>query len=149
VGSSYLPSDLIAAFLFAQMEASSDITARRLAIWNAYHDAFAALERSGTVRRPVIPGHCRHNAHMHYLLLSSEGRRRRFIADMKKTGIHPVFHYVPLHDSPAGRRFARVHGGMDVTNDVSARLVRMPLWIGLEPYIQEVIRRSVDELMVN
>jgi len=139
IGSSFLPSELIAAFLFAQMEASDDITGRRIAIWNTYHDTLAALEDQGIVRRPVIPGHCRHNAHMYYLLLSDEGRRGRFIANLKKSGIHPVFHYVPLHDSPAGRHYGRVHGDMSVTNAMSARLVRLPLWIGLEQYLDQVI----------
>jgi dTDP-4-amino-4,6-dideoxygalactose transaminase len=145
-GSSYLPSELIAAFLFAQMEASDDITARRLAIWNAYHGAFDDREGRGTVQRPVVPGHCRHNAHMYYLMLSSEERRRRFIAALKQQGIHPVFHYVPLHDSPAGKRFGRVHGAMDATNAAGERLVRLPLWIGLEEHLDRVIAAVQEEL---
>jgi dTDP-4-amino-4,6-dideoxygalactose transaminase len=146
VGSSYLPSELIAAFLFAQMEASDDITARRLAIWNTYHEALIALEGRGVLRRPIIPEHCCQNAHMYYLLLSDEARRRRFIAALKEKGIHPVFHYVPLHDSPAGKRYGRVHGGMDVTNAMSGRLVRLPLWIGLEQHLGTVISAVQEEL---
>lgn len=146
IGSSYLPSELVAAFLFAQMEASEEITRRRVGLWDAYHGAFAALERQGTVRRPVVPDHCRHNGHMYYLLLADESRRRRFIDNLKKTGIHPVFHYVPLHDSPGGRRFGRVHGDMSITTEMSGRLVRLPFWLGLEQYIEEVIRIAVKEL---
>jgi dTDP-4-amino-4,6-dideoxygalactose transaminase len=129
VGSSYLPSEILAAFLAAQMEEAEAITERRLRIWNAYHDAFAALETRGLVRRPVVPAHCRHNAHLYYLLLRDLDTRTRFISTLKAAGVHTVFHYVPLHSAPAGQRYGRAAGALPVTDDASDRLVRLPLWL--------------------
>ncbi len=146
IGSSYLPSELIAAFLYAQMEAAEEIMRRRLAIWNRYHTALQHSERAGLMRRPIIPPSCSHNAHMYYLLLENEAKRSLFIAGLKKSGIHSVFHYVPLHSSPAGMRFGRVYGGMDVTDRMSERLVRLPLWVGLEEHLDFVIESVIAEL---
>jgi dTDP-4-amino-4,6-dideoxygalactose transaminase len=129
VGSSYLPSEILAAFLAAQIEEAERITERRLAIWNAYHDAFHALESRGELRRPIVPPHCRHNAHMYYLLLRDIDARSRFIAALKAADIHTVFHYVPLHSAPAGRRHGRVVGELPVTDRASDCLVRLPLWL--------------------
>jgi dTDP-4-amino-4,6-dideoxygalactose transaminase len=140
IGSSYLPSDLIAAFLWAQLEEANSITRRRIALWNTYHEAFRDAESSGRVRRPIIPDQCEHNAHMYYLLLPSAARRTEFIDHLKKQGIHCVFHYVPLHSSPAGKRVARCHGDMGITDEMSDRLVRLPLWLGIEEMQSEVIR---------
>ena len=131
VGSSYLPGEIIAAFLWAQMEEADDITRRRLAVWDIYHAAFERLELSGDVRRPVIPAACRHNAHMYYLLLPDLEARTDILARLKLSGINAVFHYVPLHSSPAGKRLGRTHGSLDVTNRQSERLLRLPLWVGL------------------
>jgi dTDP-4-amino-4,6-dideoxygalactose transaminase len=131
VGSSYLLSEINAAFLWAQLRQSAEITAARLAIWDAYHAAFAALEERGLLRRPVVPPDVTHNGHIYYVLLEDATARDGFIAAMARAGIHCVFHYVPLHSSPAGRRFGRAHGNLTVTDDVSERLVRMPLWIGM------------------
>jgi len=129
VGSSYLPGEIVAAFLAAQMEEAERITRERLAIWSRYHEAFAPLEASERVRRPIVPAECRHNAHMYYLLLRDVDERTRFIATMKANGIHPVFHYVPLHSAPAGRRYGRASGELAVTDRSSDRLVRLPLWL--------------------
>ncbi|MBC6942279.1 MAG: dTDP-4-amino-4,6-dideoxygalactose transaminase [Xanthomonadales bacterium] len=129
VGSSYLPGEIIAAFLAAQIEHADDITQRRMALWQRYHDAFAALESQGRLRRPIVPAHCRHNAHMYYLLLADLDERTRFITSLKARDIHPVFHYIPLHSAPAGQRYARTHGSMGVTDATSDRLVRLPLWL--------------------
>ena len=139
VGSSYLPSDLVAAFLWAQLEEADAITRRRMALWDTYHAAFEPAEESGTVRRPVVPAECGHNAHMYYLLLPSLAQRTRFIAELAHKGIHCVFHYVPLHSSPFGRRQARCHGELRVTEDIAERLVRLPLWLGLEDVQHDVI----------
>jgi len=148
IGSSYLPSELTAAFLWAQMEEADEITRRRLAIWNLYHEAFAGIEREGLVRRPIIPPMCRHNAHMYYLLLPDLERRTAFIGHLKDRGIGAVFHYVPLHSSNAGLRFARAHGPMRETDAYSERLVRLPLWIDLTPdLIDAVIEASVEAAM--
>jgi dTDP-4-amino-4,6-dideoxygalactose transaminase len=139
IGSSYLPGELTAAFLWAQMEAAEDITRRRLALWNRYHEAFAELEECGAVRRPVVPTDCSHNAHMYYLLLRNLAARTEFISRMNEIGISTVFHYVPLHEAPAGLRYARAHGDLSATTRLSERLVRLPLWVGLEDHIDEVI----------
>jgi dTDP-4-amino-4,6-dideoxygalactose transaminase len=129
IGSSYLPSEILAAFLAAQIEEAETINARRLAIWNRYHEAFAALEAAGRLRRPIVPAHCAHNAHMYYLLLDDLDTRTRFIAALKSKDIHPVFHYVPLHSAPAGRKYGRAVGDLAVTDRTSERLVRLPLWL--------------------
>ena len=142
VGSSYLPGEVIAAFLWAQMEEADSITQRRLAIWERYHEAFEDMEISGLLRRPVIPVTCSHNAHMYYLLLSNLDKRTTFINDLKVKGINSVFHYVPLHSAPAGMKFGRANGDLSITNQFSERLVRLPLWIGLDPHIDRVINYS-------
>jgi dTDP-4-amino-4,6-dideoxygalactose transaminase len=138
-GSSYLPGELISAFLWAQMEEADAITNRRLAIWNKYHAAFESLELTGKLRRPVILADVGHNAHMYYLLLPSLDERTTFISGLKEAGVSTVFHYVPLHSSPYGSSISRTHGDMTNTNDLSNRLVRLPLWLGLEPLQDHVI----------
>ncbi len=146
LGSSYLPSELIAAFLFAQMEEADSITARRLSLWNTYHSVFASAEIQGKIQRPVIPDSCTHNAHMYYLLLPDSQKRDRIIKTLKQRDIHAVFHYVPLHSSPAGRKYGRCSGSMDVTDTVSQRLVRLPLWVGLEDLQGQVIAAVLEAL---
>jgi dTDP-4-amino-4,6-dideoxygalactose transaminase len=141
IGSSYLPSELVASFLWAQLEEADEITRRRLAIWDTYHEAFAPLERQGLVRRPVVPEGCTHNAHMYYLLLRDLGARTEFIARLRESGVNAVFHYVPLHSSDAGVRFGRGHGRFNQTDSNSERLVRLPLWVELS---QEQIGKVVD-----
>jgi len=131
VGSSFLMSDVTAALLAEQLERVEQITAARLAIWDAYHAAFEPLEQAGVVRRPVIPAGASHNAHLYRLMLVDRGARDRLIAALAADGISAYFHYVPLHSAPAGRRFGRVHGPMDVTDAAAGQLVRMPLWVGI------------------
>ena len=132
VGSSFLPSELVAAFLWAQLEQADILTERRLEVWSAYHEAFELLEDEGLVRRPVVPGDCTPNAHIYSLLLPDLAARSSFIEALKAMGINSTFHYVPLHDSPAGRRFGRAFGDLDVTRSISERIVRLPLWIGMD-----------------
>lgn len=132
VGSSYLPGELIAAFLWAQLQQGDDITRRRLGIWRHYHEKLAVLEERGWIRRPIVPEGCVHNAHMYYVLLPSLAQRQEVIRRMRERGVSPVFHYVPLHSAPAGRRFARAHGSMQRTDELSDRLLRLPLWIGVD-----------------
>lgn len=131
IGSSYLPSEINAAFLFAQLEVVDKITQKRLEIWEQYHQAFTRLEAQGKVRRPIIPDECRHNAHMYYLLLPSLEIRTLLIEKLKIFGINTVFHYVPLHSSPAGIKYGRANDSMAFTNQLSERLIRLPLWFGL------------------
>ncbi len=146
VGSSYLPSELIAAFLWAQMEEADAITQRRLAMWKTYHHWMADQEIAGKVRRPVIPGHCVHNAHMYYLLLPDLDRRTAVITRLKKVGIQSVFHYVPLHSAPVGQRMGRTSGELPVTVEMSDRLLRLPLWVGLEDQQSDVIRQIFEAI---
>lgn len=146
IGSSYLPGEIIAAFLWAQMEEADAITARRLAIWERYHNAFERLELAGRVRRPAIPDGCGHNAHMYYLLLRDLDDRTAFIQAMKAEGIQCVFHYVPLHSAPFGRKVSRTVDLLPVTNDIADRLVRLPLWVGLEEQQERVIEAVITIL---
>ena len=131
VGSSYLPSELIAAFLWAQLESSDEINRRRLEIWNGYHERFAELERSERVRRPIVPRHVTHNAHMYYLLLPDLDTRTAVVVALRECAKGTVVHYVRMHNAPAGRRYGRVHGSMCVTDDIAERLLRLPLWPGM------------------
>ena len=146
IGSSFLPGEIVAAFLLAQMEDADSITARRLELWQRYHARFEPLERAGRLRRPVIPAGCKHNGHLYYVLLPSLELRTRLMARLKALGILSVFHYVPLHSSPAGRRFGRVSGSMANTDDLSARVLRLPLWIGLDPAVIETIAAAIESL---
>lgn len=144
VGSSYLPGEIISAFLWAQMQQADLITERRLNIWSKYHESFEPLEKEGKVRRPIVPEGCEHNAHMYYLLLENLGERTKFIDHMKSKNILCVFHYVPLHDSPQGIESCRVHESMTVTNKSSSILVRLPLWLGVEQQQQMIIESALE-----
>lgn len=141
IGSSFLPSDIIAAFLWAQLEQAEAILARRQALWAKYHAAFEPLERGGRLRRPSVPRDAAQNAHSYFLVLADLASRQRFIDTLRTQGVHAVFHYVPLHSSPAGKKFGRASGSMRVTDSVAERLVRLPLWIGLESQQDYVIER--------
>lgn len=144
IGSSYLPGEIIAAFLWAQMEEAESITQQRLEIWQRYHDVFATLEAAGMLRRHVVPDGCQHNAHMYYILLESLAKRTQLISKLKECGVHTVFHYVPLHNSPAGKKYGRVHGSMAITQDVSDRLVRLPMWLGVENNQQYIVSTLIS-----
>jgi dTDP-4-amino-4,6-dideoxygalactose transaminase len=146
LGSSFLTSEINAAYLWAQLEAADEITAGRLASWRAYHERFAELEASGRARRPLVPAGCEHNAHMYYLLLDDLDTRVRLIADLRSQGIQAVFHYIPLHSSPAGRRFGRTQRRLSVTQEISERLVRLPLWSGMS---ESEIDRVADAVLAS
>jgi len=148
VGSSFLPGELIAAFLWAQLEEASSITQERLAIWNNYHTALAPLEEKGLLRRPIVPAECQHNAHMYYILLPQEVNRQSVLEQLKHHEIHSVFHYVPLHSSPGGQRYGRMSGELPVTNKQSERLVRLPMWIGLSPEQQSKIIEILSNAII-
>jgi dTDP-4-amino-4,6-dideoxygalactose transaminase len=142
-GSSFLPGELIAAFLWAQLEEAERITRVRLARWQRYHELLAPFEAKGMLRRPIVPDDCRHNAHMYYVLLGTGIERDRVLDELKRQRINSVFHYVPLHSSPAGRRYGRVSGEMAVTNTQSERLLRLPLWVGLTEQQQDMVVNAV------
>ena len=147
VGSSYLPSELQAAFLLAQLESAEEITAQRMAAWHRYRQNLLPLEHAGKLRLPVIPDGCRHNAHMFYILLNSAAEQREVLEGMNKRGVNAVFHYQPLHSSPAGQVYGRAHGSLKVTDDIFSRLVRLPLFAELTAeqvdYICEILAAIV------
>jgi dTDP-4-amino-4,6-dideoxygalactose transaminase len=131
LGSSYLLSEVSAAFLAAQLEQLDEITAERRAIWARYHEAFAGLEEAGLVERPHVPAGCEHSGHLYYLLTNDADGRERLIRDLRDDGVVSVFHYLPLHESPAGLRLGRPGGQISVAPSASSRLVRLPLWSGM------------------
>jgi dTDP-4-amino-4,6-dideoxygalactose transaminase len=108
-----------------------------MAIWNRYHEMLALLENEGLLRRPIVPADCQHNGHMYYILLRSEDQRQNVLDGLKNNGVGAVFHYVPLHSSPAGKRFGRTHGDLPLTTALSGRLVRLPMWVGLSEAQQQ------------
>ena len=128
VGSSFLPSELIAAFLWPQLEDTASISKRRLEIWHAYHAALKPLRDAGRIQGPTVPDGCVQNAHMYYLLANNAEEQQQVLAKLKEQGVGAVFHYIPLHSSPAGLRFGRAHGVLKVTDDIWSRLIRLPLW---------------------
>jgi len=131
VGSSFLPNEITAAFLWAQLEEAERITRERIAIWRRYHAMLEPLEQSELLRRPIVPANCQHNGHMYYVLLPHSVDRQAVLHELKDNGIHAVFHYVPLHSSPAGQRFGRAHGDLALTTSLSEGLIRLPMWLGL------------------
>lgn len=141
VGSSFLPSELTAAFLHAQLQEAEEITRRRREVWDWYYRRFEDLERAGVLRRPIVPEECLHNAHMFYVLVTDLPARTRLLAYLNENHVNAVFHYVPLHSSIAGRRFGRAVGSMGTTNDVAERLIRLPLWVGMD---QDDVDRVAD-----
>jgi dTDP-4-amino-4,6-dideoxygalactose transaminase len=132
LGSSYLPSEIQAAYLWGQLEMAEAITANRLATWNAYKQAFADLEAAGKLALPTIPDDCQHNGHMFYLKCRDLPERTALLAHFKQNDILAVFHYVPLHSAPAGKQYGRFHGVDRYTTVESERLLRLPLWYGME-----------------
>ncbi len=131
-GSSYLPSELNAAYLYAQLELADEITAARLAIWNQYHERLAPLGKAGKITLPYVPEHCVHNGHMFYIKTADLAERTELIDYLKEKGIMAVFHYVPLHSAPAGLKFGRFSGEDRYTTRESERLLRLPLYYGLK-----------------
>lgn len=144
-GSSYLQSELAAAFLLSQLEEGPQITARRLAHWNQYHQGFAELEKTGQLTRMTIPAEAQANAHIYYILLNSDTERAALWSELKELGIQSTTHYVPLHSAPAGLRFGRVAGSMKVTDDQANRLLRMPLYADLTPAEINFVLESVRQ----
>lgn len=144
-GSSYLPSELNAAYLYAQLELANEITADRMRTWNMYFDAFEELENKERIERPFVPTDCKHNAHMFYLKCKDLEERSAFIKFLGENGILAVFHYIPLHGAPAGRIFGRFNGEDVYTTKESERLVRLPLYYGLKEEEAEYIIGKVKE----
>jgi dTDP-4-amino-4,6-dideoxygalactose transaminase len=145
LGSSFLTSEINAAFLWAQIQHSAEIFERRMTIWNGYHARFAVLEEEGLLRRPTIPAGRRHNAHMYYLLLPTRAERDRFIERLAARRVEGHFHYIPLHSSPAGRRYGRALRELPVTDRVSDTLVRLPLFLGMGSAEVERVCLAVED----
>lgn len=138
-GSSYLPSEMNAAYLYAQLENSDKIFADRMACWEQYNKSLKALADKGVIELPFVPESCEHNAHMYYIKLKDIKERTDFIAYMKEDEIYTVFHYIPLHTAPAGKKYARFSGEDKYTTRESERLVRLPLYYGLKPEQVDVV----------
>ena len=143
-GSSYLPSDMNAAYLWAQLQEADKINDDRLASWQKYYDGFEELEREGCVQRPIIPAECKHNAHMFYLKAKDLDERTKLISFLKENGVMAVFHYIPLHSAPAGLKFGRFHGEDEYTTKEADRLLRLPMYYGLT---DEDIRKVIDTVI--
>jgi dTDP-4-amino-4,6-dideoxygalactose transaminase len=131
IGSSYLPSDILAAYLLAQLEAADKIQCLRMRIWDAYNEMLKPFEKDGIVRLPVIPDYATHNAHMYYVLFNDAGTRDLIMHQLKEKGIHAVFHYIPLHSSPMGRSLGWKPDDLPITEHVSERLLRLPIFAGM------------------
>jgi len=144
-GSSYLPSELNAAYLWAQLQAADQINDNRLATWQAYYDAFAPFAEAGRIELPYVPDECVHNAHMFYLKCRDLADRTAFISHMKAADVLCTFHYVPLHSAPAGLRFGRFAGEDVYTTAESDRLVRLPMYYDIDPAdLQKVIATAKE-----
>jgi dTDP-4-amino-4,6-dideoxygalactose transaminase len=141
IGSSYLPGELVASFLFAQLEEAESITKERIRIWNTYHELFQCLEKTGKVRRPIIPVETEHNGHIYYLLIDRSFDRDDVLEQIECRGINAVFHYQPLHASPAGMKYGSSRSALTVTEEMSECIIRLPLWIGFDQH-----RRVLGEL---
>ena len=149
MGSSYLPSDMNAAYLYAQLEMADEITNDRLSSWNHYYKEFEELENKGRIQRPFIPENCTHNAHMFYLKTKDLEERTKLIAFLKANEILSVFHYIPLHSAPAGAVYSRFNGEDKYTTKESERLVRLPMYYGLKEEQVSYIIDKVKEFYQN
>lgn len=143
IGSSYLPSDMVAAFLLAQLENMDAINAKRMSLWGEYDDFYKAYD--GRIRRPVVPADCRHNAHMYYLLFPDLSERTLFIESLRKCDVNAVFHYIPLHSAPAGVKYGRTASPMPVTERISDTLVRMPMYYGMAAEEMAAVQKAARD----
>lgn len=148
-GDSYLPSELNAAYLWAQLEQADKINENRLHTWKKYYESLLTLQTNGLIDLPTIPDGCIHNAHMFYLKCKSLPERTAFIKYMKEHGVQTVFHYVPLHSAPAGNKFGRFHGEDVYTTKESERLVRLPMYYGLTEEDQDIVIQSIWSFFEN
>ena len=145
IGSSYLPSEIQAAFLWGQLEQVEEIHQDRLETWCHYYDGLKELGTSGRVELPVVPDGCQHNGHMFYLKVKDLKKRTELLAHLSEAGVHSVFHYVPLHSAPAGKKFSRFHGEDRFTTLESERLIRLPIWYGMKPDDCELVISAVKK----
>jgi dTDP-4-amino-4,6-dideoxygalactose transaminase len=147
IGSSYGLGELSAAFLWGQLERADEVLEERRRVWNTYHERFAPLEERGLLRRPVVPAHVEHNAHLYYILVGDLDERTRVIEELSGRGVQAVFHYVPLHSATAGLRYGRAHGDLSETDRASDRLVRLPLWYRMPDEAVDRVTSAVAEVL--
>lgn len=145
IGSSYLPGEITAAFLLAQLEEAKKINKQRIKIWNRYHKGLQDLEEKGLLRRPIVPRECTHNGHLYYILVKNLKTRKALIDYLRMNGILSVFHYIPLHSAPAGIKYSRFVGDMKVTNKVTDTLIRLPLYYNLTLKEQDKIINIINK----
>ena len=148
-GSSYLPSDILAAFLYAQLEKLDEIQKSRLSVWNTYYNRLKEFEDAGIIRLPVIPDYAEHNAHLFYVLFNDEQARDQAMQGLKEQGVHAVFHYIPLHSAPMGQRYGYSEGDLPVTEDLSGRLLRLPMYAGMRGEEMRFAVSRVGDLLKN
>lgn len=145
IGSSFFPSEIEAAFLWSQLEMAKEIKLKRLKIWNSYNALLGDLESRGKIRRPIIPKDCGPNGHLYFILTNTPEQRDKLLKHLRSNGIDAIFHYIPLHSSPAGLRYGRKHGSLHETENLSSCLIRLPLWTTMaEIDVLEVVRAIYD-----
>ena len=149
IGSSYLPGDLLAAFLYAQLEKMDEIQQRRLRVYNAYKEALKPFEEEGLLRLPVVPEYAQHNAHLFYILFNDLTTRDKVLNSLKTKGIFAVFHYIPLHSAPMGMKLGYREGDLPITESVSERLLRLPMYAGMTDeeleYVISVLKKVIEK----
>lgn len=143
-GSSYLPSELNAAYLWGELESAEEIYKNRMDTWQYYHSQLENMEKNGKIKRPVIPENCVHNAHMYYIKAKDLDERTRLLAYLKENGVSAVFHYIPLHSAAAGIKYGRFFGEDQYTTKESERLLRLPLYYGMKEEDREKVVRCVE-----
>ena len=147
IGSSFLPSDILAAMLYAQMERFDEIMNKRMSVWNRYNEAFESLEKDGKLLRPYIPEYSTHNAHMYYIILPTREIRDELISKLRDHGVQSVFHYIPLHTSPMGQKLGYKSGDLPITEEYAGRLLRLPMWADLGSEDVELVIKSLKKLI--
>ena len=147
VGSSFLPGEVTAAFLWAQLEEAERITHDRLVSWARYHTLLEPLEEKGLLRRPFIPDDCKHNAHMYFVVLADGVDRQKVLEGLQKGGVSAIFHYVPLHASPAGKKYGHISGSLGITERQAENLIRLPIWVGISEPEQLHVVKKLNELI--
>lgn len=148
IGSSFLPGEIIAAFLSAQLEESETITKKRLTAWHHYHTGLEHLENRGLLRRPIIPHNCEHNGHMYYILLPNSNSRQKVATSLKKFGIHAISHYVPLHQSPAGKALCSTRDlKLPITESIADRILRLPMWAEINSSEIEYVIKCLNKIL--
>lgn len=143
IGSSYLPSEIQAAYLWGQLEKVEEINRDRMGTWDSYYGGLLALEQNGAVSLPLVPSHCQQNGHMFYLKVRNLEDRSKLLSHLSASGVHAVFHYVPLHSSSAGMKFGRFHGRDRFTTVESDRLIRLPIWFGMKQSEVDIVISAI------